>query len=137
MKYFYFSFIAALVLSCSKEIKNSKRINALWKVNQMEVFDYDGTKTFVNTTGNIQFSIAGNKSKSGTYDFQLNYDYNGGMQFMTSGTYEISETNKIILKDFGGNQDVRGTIAYITSEDCILELPNVNYLGYRFVLKKL
>lgn len=129
--------LLSLFSGCSKEIKNNRRLDGEWKPVEFSLYDYNGLKTKPACTGSIQFTTDGKKSTTGTYHFNLLFDYNGAPKnFIEQGTYRIENKNIMTITNTVTNEETLVTIVYQTKEDLILEVPNKDYLGYYIVMKK-
>lgn len=129
--------LLVLLSACSKEVTNNRALNGDWKPVDFSLFNYDGLKTKPNCNGTISFNPDGKKSKTGTYNFNLLFDFNGSpLNFIEQGTYQIENKNVMTLFSDENDEQTPATIVYTTKEDLILEIPNKNYLGYYIVLKK-
>jgi hypothetical protein len=137
MKYLGILILLITVWGCSKEIENNKAIDGEWIPVDFYLNDYDGIKHTPTYTGTLVFNNDGKKSKTGTYDFQFYFDFNGSpLNFIEKGTYHIENKNQVkLVSSDGKNKDM--IIVYKTKEDLVLDFPNVDYLNYHFVLKKI
>lgn len=131
-------FISLLVLglfACSKEVQNNKYIDGEWTPDSMVLKDYDGIDSHPTCTGSMIFKADGKKSSSGTYQFELYFDYKGdSVNLIDQGQYQIQDGNVLTLNSIDGSVKT-GTIVYRTKEDLIFETSE-NYLSYHFVMKQ-
>jgi hypothetical protein len=122
--------------ACSKEVQNNRALEGEWKPVSFSLFDYTLLKSTPECTGTIQFERDGKKSKKGTYDFNLLFDYKGTpLNLIEKGIYHIENKNSIKLLSSEGEETIV-TLVYKTKEDLVLDFPNKNDLGYYIVLKK-
>lgn len=132
-----FVVVASIFLGCSKEVQNNKALEGVWAPVDFSLFDYDGLKYTPECTGTIEFKSDGKKSKTGTYDFNLLFEFNGSPHnFIEQGTYHIENKNSIKLVSSSTAEETIVTLVYTTKEDLILDVPNKQYLGYYIVLNK-
>lgn len=130
---FLFVFV---LLGCSKDIQSNRILDGTWDSADFFITDYNGFKIITDCTGTMKFDIDGKKSKTGSYDFNLYFYFNGNpLNLVEKGTYTIGGGKIVTLLSSDGKKSSM-TIAYKTKEDLVLEFPNVNYLFYRFVMKK-
>jgi hypothetical protein len=132
-----FLWVLFLLFSCSKEELNNRAINGKWKTDKFTISDYQGLKHYTETTGFLQFSPTSKKGVTGTYNFELYFDFNDSPRnLIQKGSYKIHDKNNLLLTSETG-ETTQVTIVYHTKEDLILDFPNVDYLGYYTVLKKI
>ena len=125
------------VAGCSKEVQKNKQFDGVWKPVTLTIFNYNGLKNEVPILGFIKFSRDGKKSKSGTYEFAVNYTFQGNDDaYIDHGTYVIDNGNVVTLKSAVDASETMSTIVYITKDDLKFEIPNKNFLGYYFLMKK-
>ncbi|MCO5258751.1 MAG: hypothetical protein M9916_01280 [Crocinitomicaceae bacterium] len=129
-------FLLILLVGCSKEIENNRAISGYWIPDNFSLTDYDGLKTHPSCYGEMRFSSDGKKSKSGSYNFQIYFDFNGNpLNLIEEGTYVIDNKNIAKLTPTNGKAS-QMTIVYKTKEDLVLDFPNRDYLAYNFVMKR-
>lgn len=130
------SVLLLFLFGCSKEVQNNRALQGEWKPVTFSLFDYDGLKTNIESAGTIRFQPDGKKSITGTYDFNLLFDFKGTpLNFIEKGTYHIEDKNIIMLLSSEGEKTM-SRLVYRTKEDMILDVPNKNFLGYYIVFKK-
>lgn len=128
---------AVFLSGCSKEVQNNRALEGEWKPVSFTLSDYNGLKTIKEASGSIRFKTDSKKSRTGTYNFNLYFDFNGDpLNFIEQGTYHIENKNIIKLLSTGGEETIV-TLVYKTKEDLVLDVPNKQYLGYYIVLKKM
>lgn len=138
MKTVVLAFLLIFTLfGCSKEIQNNRILNGTWDPQDFYITDYDGFKVYTDCVGTMKFDSDGKKSKTGSYDFNMYFDFNGNpLNLIEKGTYHIEEGNKVKLLSTDGVESIM-IIVYKTKEDLIVDFTNMNYLAYRFVMKKM
>lgn len=121
---------------CSKETQNNRALEGEWKPVDFSLFDYNGLKSYPDCTGTVHFQPDGKRSQTGTYDFNLLFEFDGSpLNLIEQGTYHIENKNIIMLLSSEGEKTIV-TLVYETKEDLILDFPNKHYLGYYIVFKK-
>lgn len=137
MRNVLFVLITLGLVACSKEVENNKAINGEWEPKSFTFTYYDGIKSKPDCTGFLQFTSDGKKTKTGKYNLNASYDFNGSQQsYIDNGSYSIENKNRVYLNSAVDSSETIGTVVYKTKEDLIFEIANHNYLGYYFVLKK-
>lgn len=137
MKYLGFIFIFTLIAGCSKEVQTNKHLNGTWKPIYISVYDYNGLKNETKGEGFLKFAKDGKKSVSGTYEVKLKFQFQlNPAYYVDHGTYVIENGNVVTLKSAVDASETMSTIVYITKDDLKFEIPNKNFLGYYFLMKK-
>lgn len=137
MKYLGFIFIFTLIAGCSKEVQTNKHLNGTWKPIYISVYDYNGLKNETKGEGFLKFAKDGKKSVSGTYEVKLKFQFQlNPAYYEDHGTYVIENGNVVTLKSAVDASETMSTIVYITKDDLKFEIPNKNFLGYYFLMKK-
>lgn len=137
MKYLGFIFMFIFIAGCSKEVQTNKHLNGTWKPIYFSVYDYNGLKNDTKGEGFLKFAKDGKKSVSGTYEVKLKFQFQGNPAFYEDhGTYVIENGNVAMLKSEVDGSVTMSTIVYLTDDDLKIEIPNKDYLGYNFIMKK-
>ncbi len=136
IKSFFLIFSVALLLGCDKSALTIKRINGTYEIKKLKILDYAGITHETEVQGTITFTADDLKSKTGKYHFDFLYssDFLADTLLLT-GNY--SQENQ---RDFDfylpQNDPFKGTMVYYNKEDLQFEIPNLEYKGYYFILKK-
>lgn len=135
-KSFFLGLCVLLLLGCSKTELSSKRITGLWEIKKLKIINSNGITIETKAEGEIQFSQASKKDKNGTYVF--NFQFSSPQMTDTinlSGEYTQLNQRRYQFKN-DNLEDFLGEMVYYTKEDLQFELPNINYRGYYFILKR-
>lgn len=131
-------FSIILLLSCDKDKATIKGIEGEWMIQKLHLIDPVGFKTNVQPTGKVTFtnSGSGKYSNVGKYILDLSYVNNGDTTVIQlEGVYEQTESKEFILNRTDGSP-FRALTPYFTKHDLQLDLPNLDHMGYYFILKR-
>lgn len=124
------------LFSCSDTELTIKRITGNWDVDKLKIMDSNGILHPVQAKGSIVFTPENKKSKTGTYTIQVVYSSNTLADTLNLyGTYLQLNQRKFDFVN-QNNTPFSGEMVYYTKEDLQFELPNFEYKGYYFILKK-
>lgn len=133
-------FISILMLmvffGCSKEKKTNKRLTGTWKPVTLNVINKSNGLTYsADAVGTLTFKESSKRSKTGTYDFSMNYTLKGNeYQLIESGDYELVGEQCFLTSNSADETPTR--VIFINKVDLEfgVEKPDTDRL--LFVLKK-
>jgi len=131
--------IILLLISCSKEVKNNRRLNGIWTIDELYIQSDKGLKTQAQHSGTLQFQSDGKKTQSGKYVFDFSILYKDSLILVNErGDYQIynetdlkfsTQQNNAIFND--------GMVVYSTKKDLVLDMGTNFKLRSFFTLKRL
>jgi len=128
-----------LLLGCSKEIQNNRKLDGKWTIVDLYVHSSIGLKTKVShKESTLQFQSDGKRTKSGEFHFNISFTYQDSLiTINNSGRYNIENETELT---FTSNEDPlifkSGIFVYATKDDLMLDIGQNFTLRCMITLKK-